>query len=247
MKENYNIIYGVHSVLESIKSENKLYKIFILKKNNFNENIKKIIFLSKRFKIPIIIVYKKKFLIKHNVNHQGVFAFSKKIDFFKIKNLLPSIYKNNKIPLLLILDRITDVRNFGNILRTSVCMGVDAVLIPFKNSVSINSDTVKSSSGAIFNIPICKENNLYKTIIFIKSFGLKIFSLTEKCDNYFFKEKFNIPMALILGNENNGISKELIEVSDKKITIPMYNNNIKSLNVSTACSIALYEIFKQKN
>lgn len=240
---NLSIIFGIHSLIEAIKSGVKIEKIFIKKETNklvFNN----IISLANENNIPINRISINKFKNLSKKNHQGVFAKISPIEFYKIENLLPTIYKKNN-PIIIILDRITDVRNFGSIIRSSVSMGANAIIIPNKNSACINHDLVKTSSGKIFNIPICKEKNLYKTVNYLKLYGIKIISATEKGKDIINNEDLSVPIAIILGNENKGISKNLLRISNKNLRIPC-KYDFDTLNVSVSCGIILYEIIRQR-
>jgi 23S rRNA (guanosine2251-2'-O)-methyltransferase len=211
-------------------------------KKSFNQQ--KLMLLIKRNEIPLQMVPIDKLNRLTRKNHQGVLALISPISFHRIENLLPIFFENGKTPLLLILDRITDVRNFGAILRTAVCAGIDAVIIPTKETPYIGADSIKTSSGAIFRIPICKENDLKKTIFFLKNSGIRILAATEKAKKLFWEEDLTLPLALILGSEKNGIHNKYITICDYQIKIPV--QGINSLNVSTACGIALYETLRQR-
>lgn len=242
---NHNsIIYGIRPLIEAIKSGKNINKIFIKKGNN-NLRIKEILKLANFNKIPIYNVTINSFNKLKNKNHQGIFAYISPILFNNIELLLPSLYEQRINPLLLILDGITDIRNFGAILRTAVCMGVNAIIIKKKNSAAINDDVIKISSGAIFNIPICKELNLKKTILFLKESGIHIIATSNKCNKYLHKTNLTIPIAIILGNEKTGISKDCLNLSDTQLKIPIYGK-IESFNVSISCSIILYEVIRQR-
>ncbi|WP_185873507.1 23S rRNA (guanosine(2251)-2'-O)-methyltransferase RlmB [Blattabacterium cuenoti] len=243
-----NIIYGIHSLIGAIECGKKLKKIFIVKEiKQLSSSYIKLINLSKKKNIPNIIVKITDFPFLKNKNHQGVFAYISHIKVFKIKNLLPFLKKKKKDPILVILDRVTDVRNFGSIIRTSVCAGADAIIIPNKNTAEIGSDSIKTSSGSLFEIPICKENNLDNTIKFLIDNGFKIISSTEKSNLDWCNISLLGPIALILGNEKNGISNKYLISSHKRIRIPSMKKNIITLNVSVACGIILYEIFRQRH
>ncbi|WGH28038.1 MAG: 23S rRNA (guanosine(2251)-2'-O)-methyltransferase RlmB [Candidatus Bostrichicola ureolyticus] len=179
-----------------------------------------------------------------NKNHQGIIAYISPIQIFKIKKLLPLINKKN--PLLLILDSITDVKNFGAIIRTAASTGVNAIIFSNKNIAPINADSIKTSSGCIFKIPICQENNLEKTILYIKNCGIHIVAATEKKGFIWYENDFSIPTAIILGSENKGISSSILILCNKKIKLPM-QRNVDSLNVSVACGAILYEVVRQRN
>ena len=178
-------------------------------------------------------------------NHQGVFAFISPIDFYNIEDVIPNLYEEGKSPLILILDRITDVRNFGAITRTAECSNVDCIIVPEQNSAAINSDAMKTSSGALNNIKICRTWNLKMTLQMLKDSGIQIVSCTEKTNNKIYSVNYQIPTAIILGSEENGISSEFLKFSDEKVKIPILGN-IESLNVSVACGVILYEIVRQR-
>ncbi|WP_185851797.1 23S rRNA (guanosine(2251)-2'-O)-methyltransferase RlmB [Blattabacterium cuenoti] len=245
------VIYGIHPLIEAIQSNKKtISKLFFQKGQQPKSNTyKKLINLSKKKNIPIQIGTKKKFSQLRNKNHQGVFGILSPIATYHIEDLLPMFYEKRKNPLLLILDRITDVRNFGSIIRTAACAGTDAIIIPKKNTALIGSDSIKTSSGALFKIPICKEKNIHNTIEYLMSYGLKIVSATTEKEksSIYYNVDFSGPIALILGNEKNGICKKYLELSSEKAKIPAVKKGISSLNVSVACGILLYEIFRQRH
>ncbi|WP_185871885.1 23S rRNA (guanosine(2251)-2'-O)-methyltransferase RlmB [Blattabacterium cuenoti] len=240
------IVYGIHPLIEAIIAKKTIKKLFLqtgLKQ--VSNAYKKLINLSKKENIPIQIVSKQKFYQIKNKNHQGVFAFLPTIETYHIEDLLPMFYEKGKNPLLIILDRITDVRNFGSIIRTAACAGVDAIIIPKKDTAMISSDSIKTSSGALFKVPICQEKNILNTIKFLMNSGFKIVSATEKSNIYWYNIDFSGPIALILGNEEKGISSKYLKISYETAKIPLIKG-ISSLNVSVACGIILYEVFRQR-
>jgi 23S rRNA (guanosine2251-2'-O)-methyltransferase len=159
--------------------------------------------------------------------------------------LLPQLFEEGKTPFLLMLDRLTDVRNFGAICRTAECVGVDAVIIPEKGASPINSDAIKTSAGAIYNIKICKEKNLAHTVDFLQQSGVTVFAATEKAQKHIYDVSFTEPCVLVMGNEETGISKEVLHHADEKIKLPIEGKTL-SLNVSVACGAILYEAVRQK-
>ncbi|WP_185858753.1 23S rRNA (guanosine(2251)-2'-O)-methyltransferase RlmB [Blattabacterium cuenoti] len=242
------IIYGIHPLIEAILAKKSISKLFFLRGFRQRSNgYKHLINISKKENIPIQIVPKNKFYQLKNKNHQGVFALLSPIKTYHIEDLLPIFYEKGKNPILIILDRITDIRNFGSIIRTSACAGVDAIIIPKNNTAMIGSDSIKTSSGALFQVPICKEKNIKNTIEFLMNSGLKIVSATEKSDTSWYDIDFSGPIAIILGNEEKGISSKYLEMSYEKAKIPVNMKGISSLNVSVACGIILYEVFRQRN
>ncbi|XCI75284.1 MAG: 23S rRNA (guanosine(2251)-2'-O)-methyltransferase RlmB [Flavobacteriales bacterium] len=243
-KKNTSSIYGVHPLIEAIRSGKTIDKLFV-QKGLRGPNYQEILKLVKKHNIPIHWVPTERLNHLTRKNHQGVFAFLSPIDFHRIRDLLPSLYEQGKIPLLLILDRITDVGNFGAIVRTAACTGVDAVIIPMKHAAPISADTIKASAGALFKVPICKENDLKKSYEFLKTSGIRILAATEKAEHFTYTEDFTIPTAIILGSEQDGLSVDCLRLSDQKLKLPMYGD-ISSLNVSVACGMILYEALRQR-
>ncbi|XOD66735.1 MAG: 23S rRNA (guanosine(2251)-2'-O)-methyltransferase RlmB [Flavobacteriales bacterium Tduv] len=243
-KENVTALYGIRPLIEAIRSGKTIDKLFV-QKNLRGRGGQELIELAKTHDIPLQRVPVEKLNRLIRKNHQGVFAFLSPVDFHRVEDLLPLLYEQGKTPLLLVLDRITDVRNFGAMLRTAACTGVDAVIIPTKNSTPVSADTVKTSSGSIFNVRICKEYDFRKTLELLKASGVRILAATEKTDHIIYKEDFTVPVAIVLGSEENGISAECLRVSDQRIKIPISRDSC-SLNVSVACGMVLYEALRQR-
>ena len=243
-KEEKNYIFGIRAVIEAIEVGKTIDKLFIQKglHNDLFAELWKLVRLKR-------INYKHVPLEKINrltrKNHQGVFAFISPIDFHKLEDLVPSIYEEGKNPLILVLDRVTDVRNFGAICRTAECAGVDTILIPEQNSAAINADAIKTSAGALHKIPVCRTWNLKMSLQFLKDSGLQLVSCTEKTDKDIYNPDFTNPTAIIMGSEEDGISPEFLKMSDSKAKIPM-NGKISSLNVSVASAIIVYEAIRQR-
>ena len=244
IKGEKNSIFGIRAVIEAIEAGKTIDKLFIQKglHNDLFADLWKLVRL-KRINYKHVPLEKINRLTKKN--HQGVFAFISPIDFHKIEDIVPSIYEKGGIPLILVLDRVTDVRNFGAICRTAECAGVDTILIPEKNSAAINADAIKTSAGALHKIPICRTWNLKMSIQFLKDSGLQIVSCTEKTDKNIYTLNFTNPTAIIMGSEEDGISPEFLKMSDSKAKIPI-NGKISSLNVSVASAIIIYEAIKQR-
>ncbi len=172
-------------------------------------------------------------------------AYISPVVFYQIEDILPTIYEEGKTPFVIVLDRITDVRNFGAILRTAECTGVDAVIIPSKNSAQLNSGTIKSSAGAIYKIPICRSDNLKTTLDFLRNSGLKIVAAAEKAEVNHFQSDMTGPLGIILGSEGEGISAEYLKKADMEVKIPLLGE-IESLNVSVAAGVLMYEVVRQR-
>lgn len=241
---NKYYIYGIHPVIEAINSGKNIDKIYIQKGIN-SPNYKRIQEIIKKYGISYQWVPRERLRILTLKNHQGVFAFISPIEFYNIDKLLPILYKKGKNPLLLVLDKITDIRNFGSIIRTAECGGVDAILIPFKGSTIINSDAIKSSSGALLRIPICKEFNLYKSLLFLKKNGLQLIAATEKSYTTFYEVDFSVPIVFLIGNEQSGIDSSYLSITDRQVKLPMFGN-ISSMNVSVVCGILIYEVIRSR-
>ena len=242
--KNKEAIFGIRPIIEVIKSGKTIDKLFI-QKGLHNESFAILWKLVRENRINYKHVPVEKMNRLTKKNHQGVFAFISPIDFYNIEDVIPNLYEEGKSPLILILDRITDVRNFGAIARTAECSGVDCIIVPEQNSAAINSDAMKTSSGALNNIKICRTWNLKMTLQMLKDSGIQIVSCTEKTNNKIYSVNYQIPTAVILGSEENGISSEFLNFSDEKVKIPILGN-IESLNVSVACGVILYEIVRQR-
>ena len=242
--KNQDIIFGKRPVLEAIRSGKTIEKIFIqknLSKEVFDE-IKKSI-NNKNVNLSLVPKEKLNRIIRKN--HQGVICYISPIDYQPLSEIVHRSYESGKDPIILVLDRITDTRNFGAITRVAEAAGVDAIVIPEKESALITSEAVKASAGALNYVSICKEKNLKSVINKLKESGLKVIACTEKSDENIYSVDFNTPVCIILGSEKNGISQNLIEISDVKAKIPM-RGKIESLNVSSSSSIILYELIRQR-
>lgn len=239
-----NLIYGTRAVIEAIRSGKEPERIFIQQglNNPLTNELKTL--LSKN-KIVYQLVPVEKINRLTRANHQGVVCFISEINYFKIEEIVPTIFEEGKVPLLLILDRITDVRNFGAIVRSAECAGVDAVIIPSRGAAQVNADAVKTSAGALHRVKICRENNLKETIDYLKQSGIAVIACTEKTDELIYSADFKLPTAIVLGSEDEGISPEYLKRCDNKVKIPM-SGKIASLNVSVASGIILFEVLRQR-
>lgn len=239
-----DFIFGLRPVMEAIDAGKTVDKIFLQNalQGEIYQELKNL--LSKHGIRPNYVPVEKlnRFTRK---NHQGVVAFISDVPFEKIEDVLPLLFEQGKTPFLLILDRLTDVRNFGAICRTAECVGIHAVILPEKGAAPINSDAIKTSAGAIYNLKICKEKNLAHTVDFLQQSGVQVFSATEKANKLIYDVNFTEPCAVVMGNEETGISKEVLHHSDEKIKLPI-EGKTQSLNVSVACGAILYEAVRQK-
>lgn len=242
MKNDF--IFGVRPVIEAIEAGKTIDKIF-LQNGLLGPTIAELKNLLKKHNIRANYVPIEKLNRFTRKNHQGVVAFISDVPFYNINNVLPQIFEDGRMPFLLILDRLTDVRNFGAICRTAECVGVDAIIIPEKGAAPINSDAIKTSAGALYNVKICKEKNLAHTVDFLQQSGLKVYSASEKAEKLVYEVELDIPVAIVMGNEETGISKEVLHRCDEKIKLPI-KGKTQSLNVSVACGALLYEAVRQK-
>ncbi len=238
------MLFGTRPLMEAISSGKDLEKVFV-QKGIRSPVFKEMMQMLKDAEIPYQFVPLEKLNRLTRKNHQGVVAIISPIIFHNLEQLLPGIFESGRDPLVLILDKITDVRNFGAILRTASCTGVDAVVIPSKNSAQLNAETIKSSAGALFKVPLCRSENLKLTLEFLSSSGLKLVAATEKSDVSIFEQDMSGPLGVIMGSEGSGVSGEYLKRADTKVMIPM-QGEIASLNVSVAAGVMLYEVFRQR-
>jgi len=238
------MIFGVRAVIEAIEAGKEIDKILV--KRDMQSDLSKELFAAlKGTFIPVQRVPVERINRITRKNHQGVVAFISAITYQHIEDLVPTMFEAGKSPILMMLDGLTDVRNFGAIARTCNCAGVDAVIIPAKNSVSVNADAIKTSAGALHTLPVCREQNLATTIKFLKNSGFKIVAATEDGDYDYTRANYTDPVCIIMGAEDTGIPDEHLALCDEWIKIPMFGN-IESLNVSVAAGILIYEAIRQR-
>lgn len=242
--ENDNLIFGTRSVIEALEAGKDIEKI-LLQKGLSNELYHQLRKALQGQTVPIQFVPPEKLKKITDKNHQGVVAYLTEITYYNTEELLAGVFEKGKMPLVLVLDRITDVRNFGAIARGAECAGVDFIIIPSRGAAQINGDAIKTSAGALHRLKVCREDNLKNTIEFLKESGLQIVACHEKTDTLIYDADFKQPTAVIMGSEENGISNEYIKRSDIQIKIPMVGK-IASLNVSVATGIVLFEAVKQR-
>jgi len=241
-KEDF--VFGTRAVIEAINKGRTIEKVLIKKGLN-NDLVQNLLSLIKENDIVVQFVPIEKINRVTRKNHQGVLAFISPIDFAQIDMVLPGIFENGENPLLLILDSVTDVRNFGAIVRSAECAGVHAVIIPEKGMARIGADALKTSAGALNYVPICRTRNLQNTVRFLKESGISILSATEKVNKSYTKADFTQPLAIVMGSEDLGISREILNMSDEKLQIPI-KGNIESLNVSVSAALMIYEAVRQR-
>jgi 23S rRNA (guanosine2251-2'-O)-methyltransferase len=238
-----NMIFGIHPVMEAIDAGKEIEKVF-LRKGSTNNAVTDIKRALKGKRIPFQEVPQEKLSRLTRKNHQGVVALLSPIEYQNIEEVTHRLFEEGKEPLILVLDRVSDVGNFGAICRSAECAGVDAILIPNKGSAQINSFAVKSSAGAIFNVPICRTGHILAEVRTLKESGLRVVACSEKGEQTIYDTDFSGPMAIIMGSEEDGIGDGLMEVATDHVNIPMAGST-GSLNVSVATGIVLFERLRQ--
>ena len=238
MTDKSEMIFGVRAVIEAIQAGKEIDKILV--KKDIQSDLSKELFAAlKGLLIPVQRVPVERINRITRKNHQGVVAFISSVTYQKTEDLVPFLFEQGKNPFFVMLDGITDVRNFGAIARTCECAAVDAVIIPARGSVSVNADAMKTSAGALHTLPVCREQNL-------KDSGFRIVAATEKGDYDYTKADYTGPMCIIMGAEDTGVSYDHLALCDEWVKIPMLGT-IESLNVSVAAGILIYEAVKQRN
>lgn len=243
-RDRQDMIFGTRPLIEAFRSGMEIEKILI-QNGTKSPQILEILTLAKSHEVPYQLVPLEKLNRLTRKNHQGVIAFISPVVYQKIEFLIPMLFEAGETPFIIIMDKITDVRNFGAIARTAEAAGVQAILIPTRGSALITADAVKTSAGALTRINICREDNLKTSIDFLKKSGLKIAAITEKSDGLLWDADLNGPIALLMGSEETGISEAYLKMADFRLKIPMLGS-IESLNVSVAAGIACFEIIRQR-
>ena len=252
MKDHF-CIFGRQPVLEAFKAGKRFDKLLLLKSfSTAQDEGREILQLARQTETPVQYVPKEKlesvaqkYSRHREANHQGIIGFLSIIEYYTIDDVLDHVYSKGETPLLVVLDGVTDVGNFGAIARSAECLGAHALVIPAQGSAQINAEAMKTSAGALNNILVCREKNLTKTIQFLKDNGIKIFGADNNKAIELTKVDFSVPCAIIFGSEGEGISAEVKKLCDERIMIPM-KGVTESLNVSVSAGIVLYEIAKSR-
>jgi len=242
--KNKNLIYGIRAILEAIQANQPINKIY-LQKGSKGDLFKELESSIRKNKISCSYVPIEKLNRLTEQNHQGAVANISSIAFQEFEPLLEDILDKKTTPLFLLLDQISDVRNFGAIIRTAECCGVDAIIVPKSGSAPLNDDAIKTSAGAAFNIPISKVDHLKDAIFYLQASKIKLIAATEKTNDSIFDIDFAAPCAIIMGSEDRGINPSILKMVDSKAKLPLLGE-IASLNVSVACGVFLYEAVRQR-
>ncbi|HET9486456.1 MAG TPA: 23S rRNA (guanosine(2251)-2'-O)-methyltransferase RlmB [Chryseosolibacter sp.] len=243
--EKTEIIYGTRAVIEAIRAGKEIEKIMI-QSSLANDLVKELISLAREKQVPYTFVPQEKLKKFSAKNHQGVVCLLASVAYASLDNLIHRAYSEGREPFLLILDRITDVRNFGAIARTAECAGVDGIVIGEKGNAPITGDAMKTSAGALNHLSVCREKDLKKTMKFLRENGIRVIACTEKASQNIFDAQLGGPVAVIMGSEEDGISDALLRDADELVKIPM-KGKIGSLNVSVATGVAIYEVVRARN
>lgn len=237
-------IFGIRAVMEAINQEKEIDKV-MFRKGSTGDLFQRLFVLVRERGIPFQYVPDEVFKPFAGRNHQGVLAEVSPIAYQNILEVVDEVIAKGEVPLVLVLDRITDVRNLGGIARTAECAGAHAILLPNKNSAKISSDAIKTSAGALYYLPVCREKNLKKTLRELRRRGLVIYAATEKAELVYTDANLKEACAIILGSEDTGIDEELLSLSNERIKIPQFGK-IESLNVSAAAAVLVYEAVRQR-
>lgn len=239
------LLFGIYPVIEALKAKQTIGKAYV-QKGLQSPKIDAIVADLEALNTTISYVPLEKMEKLCRSNHQGIILISSPIEFVALETMVEAVLESKKTPLFLILDQISDVRNFGAILRTAECTGVDGVIIQKKGGAPVSGDTVKTSAGAIFNIPICKVDHIKDAIYYLQGSGVTTIAATEKTQDTIYNLDLNKPMAIVMGSEGLGVSKSVLSIVDKKASLPLLGV-INSLNVSVACGALLYEVVRQRS
>lgn len=238
-------IFGIRSIIEAIESGSTINKVYLQKglRGNLFFELDKLIKKNK-ISISLVPVEKLNKLSKNN-NHQGAVAQISPVEFHNLETLIEDTIETGKTPLFLLLDQLSDVRNFGAIIRTAECTGVNGIIIQKSGSAPINAETIKTSAGAAFKVPICKVDHIKDAIFQLQAVDIKTVAATEKTEDSIFDIDFNQPIAIIMGSEHRGVNPSVLKMADYKAKLPLLGE-IDSLNVSVACGAFLYESVRQR-
>ncbi|WP_417201139.1 23S rRNA (guanosine(2251)-2'-O)-methyltransferase RlmB [Bizionia sp.] len=242
--EQETLIFGLHSVIEAIQAGKTIEKIFIQKglQGNLAHDLESLI---RKEGINVSYVPIEKLNRLTSKNHQGAVAQISPIEYHDIENLVLDVIESGKTPLFLLLDQLSDVRNFGAIIRTAECTGVNGIIIQKKGSAPINGDTIKTSAGAVFKMPICRVDHIKDAMFHLQASGIAVIAATEKTNDTIYDIDFTVPCAIIMGSEGRGINPSVLKLADSKAKLPLLGS-IESLNVSVACGAILYEVVRQR-
>ncbi|MBD5270058.1 MAG: 23S rRNA (guanosine(2251)-2'-O)-methyltransferase RlmB [Bacteroides sp.] len=242
--EKNDFVFGRRAVMEAIAAGKNIDKVLI-RKDLSGELASELLSMIKEYGIVMQRVPVERINRITMKNHQGAVALLSPVAYQKLDNILPALYEEGCVGLVAVLDGLTDTRNFGAIGRTADCAGVDAIVIPERNSVSVTPDAVKTSAGGLFYVPVCRERDVVGAVKKLKEYGYRIVGASEKAAINYTQADYTVPVAIVMGAEDTGISPEVLRLCDDLVAIPMLGN-IGSLNVSVAAGVLLYEAVRQR-
>ena len=238
-----NLIFGMHPLLEALEAGREIDKI-LLKRGLRSDEVSRIMALARERIIPRQMVPEERLSRLTRGQHQGVIAFISEIEYTSLEQLIPMIYEQGRSPFVVLLDGLTDVRNFGAIARTAECAGVDALIIPERGSVSVTADAIKTSAGALHRLPVCRVSSIASAVALLQQSGLQVVAASEKASDLYTETDLRLPLGLVLGAEDHGVSTDVLRMVDRIVRIPQVGA-IGSLNVSVAAGILIYEVVRQ--
>lgn len=242
--QSNDYIFGIRAVMEAIEAGKEIDRVLMSKDISGDLAAELMALIRERG-----VVCKKVPVEKINritrKNHQGVVAMMSAITYHRLEHLVPQLYEEGVLPFIVVLDGITDVRNFGAIARTCECAGVNAIVIPERDSVSVGGDAVKTSAGALLHIPVCRERNTLSAVRYLRDAGYQVVAASEKAEINYTQGDYTAPVAIVMGSEDTGISPEVLRQCDTLVAIPQFGK-IGSLNVSVAAGIMMYEVVRQR-
>ncbi|MFI3268295.1 MAG: 23S rRNA (guanosine(2251)-2'-O)-methyltransferase RlmB [Rikenellaceae bacterium] len=244
MAEKDNIVFGLRPVIEAIEAGKEIDKIFI-KKGSDSPIMEQLRATAKQNGIQVQDVPIEKLNRLTRNNHQGVIAQVSPIVYAEISEVIDNLTEESKVPLIMLMDSITDIRNFGAIARSAECAGVNAIIMPIKNSAPVNAEAIKSSAGALNLINVCRVGSIRNTLKYLAESGLQVVAANEKASKMPWEVDFTVPTVIVMGSEDTGISKEVLKLCNELVSIPMIGK-IESLNVSVAAGVILFEAVRQR-
>lgn len=242
--EKNEYIFGLRAVIEAIEAGKQIDKLLV-KKDLHGPLAEELMDIVRRHRIIVQRVPVERLNRVTRKNHQGVVAFVSAVSYYTLEQLVPQFYEDGIEPFVIVLDGITDVRNFGAIARTADCCGVGAIVIAERGAAAVNADAVKTSAGALMTMPVCRERSIAGAVRFLKENGYQIVAATEKSNDLYTNARYEGPVAIVMGAEDVGISPEVLALCDTPVAIPMFGN-IGSLNVSVAAGVMMYEVVRQR-
>lgn len=242
--EKSDYIFGIRAVIEAIEAGKEIDKIMV-KKDLQGDLAQELFAAARQVGAPIQRVPVERINRITRKNHQGVVAFLSAVEYYTLDALVPQLYEAGEVPFVVLLDGVTDVRNFGAIARTCECVGAHAIVIPARGSASVNADAVKTSAGALHTLPVCRERSIQEAVKYLHDSGFTIVAASEKSDKNYTQVDYTAPVAIVMGAEDTGVSPAVLRYCDEMVAIPM-RGNIGSLNVSVAAGVMMYEVVRQR-